>query len=134
MSFQSPLRTQLADSQGTKGAPCGKWPKSVSRPSLPPRSAGTIDIPWIWWIAPIGSVVALIFVFRATVIQWYEKAAIFLKEVRVEMQKVVWPSKQEVYGATFVVLVSIVILTVAIGIEDYLLSLVLKGILKVTTG
>ena len=80
------------------------------------------------------SVVALIFVFRATVIQLYEKAAIFLKEVRVEMQKVVWPSKQEVYGATFVVLVSIVILTVAIGIEDYLLSLVLKGILKVTTG
>jgi len=69
---------------------------------------------------------------RQTLMRWYEKATIFLKEVRVEMQKVVWPSKQEVYGATFVVLVSTVVLTIAIGIEDRLLSSVLDLILSLT--
>jgi preprotein translocase subunit SecE len=73
---------------------------------------------------------AAAYYFRQTLILWYEKAAIFLKEVRVEMQKVVWPSKQDVYGATFVVLVSVVILTIAIGIEDRILSGVLDLILS----
>jgi preprotein translocase subunit SecE len=73
---------------------------------------------------------AAAYYFRQTLILWYEKAAIFLKEVRVEMQKVVWPSKQDVYGATFVVLVSVVILTIAIGIEDRILSSVLDLILS----
>jgi preprotein translocase subunit SecE len=73
---------------------------------------------------------ALAYYFRATFLRTYEKTAVFLKEVRVEMQKVVWPNKQEVYGATFVVLVSVVILTVAIGIEDRLLSEILDLILS----
>jgi preprotein translocase subunit SecE len=73
---------------------------------------------------------ALAYYFRSTLLRMYEKTAVFLKEVRVEMQKVVWPNKQEVYGATFVVLVSVVILTVAIGIEDRLLSEILDLILS----
>ncbi|KPL12940.1 hypothetical protein AMJ85_00805 [candidate division BRC1 bacterium SM23_51] len=65
-----------------------------------------------------------------TLQKWYNKAQVFLREVRVEMQKVVWPSKQDVYGATFVVLVSVVILTIAIGIEDRILSGILGLILS----
>lgn len=82
-------------------------------------------------VAIIGSVV---YVFRAGLAQMYSKMAKFLGEVRVEMQKVVWPSKQEVYGATFVVLVSVVILTVAIGVEDYMLSKILDLILRLAPG
>jgi len=78
----------------------------------------------------LGGLVGLALAYRATLARWYEKTAVFLREVRVEMQKVVWPSKQEVYGATFVVLISVVILTAAIGLEDLVLSEVLRHVLK----
>ena len=81
----------------------------------------------------VAALVAVAVVYRETLIRWYDKAAAFLKEVRVEMQKVVWPSRQEVYGATFVVMVSTFALTVAIGIEDFLLSQILDLILRLTT-
>jgi len=80
--------------------------------------------------AILGAVGALAYHFRLTLLRWKEKIAIFVKEVRVEMQKVVWPSRQEVYGATFVVLVSVFALTVAIWLEDLTLSWVLDLILK----
>jgi preprotein translocase subunit SecE len=82
----------------------------------------------------LGALAALVFTFRATLLRWYEKAAAFLKEVRVEMEKVVWPSKQEVYGATFVVMVSVIAFTIAIGIEDRFLSTVLDLVLKLAAG
>jgi len=81
----------------------------------------------------LGVLGAVAYSFRQNLAVWWEKAAIFLKEVRVEMQKVVWPSRQDVYGSTFVVLVSIFILTIAIGIEDRILSSILDLILALTT-
>jgi preprotein translocase subunit SecE len=89
-------------------------------------------IPMLIPLVFLAALGAAAYYFRQTLMRWYEKATIFLKEVRVEMQKVVWPSKQEVYGATFVVLVSTVVLTIAIGIEDRLLSSVLDLILSLT--
>lgn len=53
----------------------------------------------------------------------------FLREVRVEMQKVSWPSKNEIYGSTLVVLTAIIALTVVITVWDQVLSLVLQLIL-----
>ena len=82
----------------------------------------------------LGALVGIAAYYRAKLVQWYEKTAIFIKEVRVEMQKVVWPGKQEVYGATFVVLVSVVILTVAIGLEDRILSEILKLVMALASG
>jgi len=89
-----------------------------------------------FWLALIflAAVLAAAVYYRKTLLQWYEKTAIFLKEVRVEMSKVVWPSKQEVYGATFVVMVSVIVLTIAIGIEDRILSEILDKILSLTSG
>ena len=81
----------------------------------------------------LGALAGLIYYSRKSLGEWYEKAVIFLKEVRVEMQKVVWPGKQDVYGATFVVMVSVIILTIAIAIEDRLLSAILDTILRLTT-
>lgn len=75
----------------------------------------------------------LIYYARETLLKLYAKAVVFLREVRVEMQKVVWPSKQDVYGATFVVLVSVVVLTIAIGIEDRILTGILKLILSLVS-
>ena len=82
-----------------------------------------------FFLVILGILVAVGVVYRERVARWAEKASVFLREVRVEMQKVVWPSKEDVKGATFVVLVSVAILTVAIGLEDKILSEILKIIL-----
>jgi preprotein translocase subunit SecE len=78
------------------------------------------------YLAIVCGIALVLYHYREKVFRAYEKMAVFLREVKVEMQKVVWPSKQDVYGATFVVLVSVVILTIAIGIEDRILTAILN--------
>jgi preprotein translocase subunit SecE len=50
------------------------------------------------------------------------KVANFINEVKLEMSKVAWPTKDELIGSTIVVLVSLAILSVFIGICDLILS------------
>jgi preprotein translocase subunit SecE len=54
----------------------------------------------------------------------------FLKEVRLEMKRVTWPNKKEVSGATWVVIVTVVIIALFIGIVDQVLMRFLGLILK----
>lgn len=54
----------------------------------------------------------------------------FFKDVRLEMSKVSWSTKDELISSTVVVLVSLMILTVFIGICDLLLSRIVNIILK----
>jgi len=54
----------------------------------------------------------------------------FLKEVRVELSKVSWSTKQELIEATWVVIVITSILALFIGIVDIILSKILSMILK----
>jgi preprotein translocase subunit SecE len=51
----------------------------------------------------------------------------FLKEVRQELKKVAWPSRQELWAYTVVVLVSVVVLTAFVFGLDYVFS---KGVLR----
>jgi preprotein translocase subunit SecE len=60
----------------------------------------------------------------------WEATKKFLREVRVEMQKVTWPSKNDVYGSTIVVMVAVVALTLVISIWDWALSQVMQLIMK----
>jgi preprotein translocase subunit SecE len=46
----------------------------------------------------------------------------FLNEVKLEMGKVSWSTREELMGSTVVVLVSLAILSIFIGICDLLLS------------
>ena len=50
------------------------------------------------------------------------KATRFVKEVKVEMSKVSWPTKNELIGSTIIVLVSLALLSAFIGVCDILLS------------
>jgi len=52
----------------------------------------------------------------------------FLKEVRAELKKVTWPSKNELIGSTIVTVVVTVIISVFIGIVDRLLTLASRNI------
>ncbi|MCM8781422.1 MAG: preprotein translocase subunit SecE [Candidatus Omnitrophica bacterium] len=56
----------------------------------------------------------------------FKKAIIFLKEVRSELGKVSWSTRQEVLGATFVVIVITSIIALFIFIVDIVLSRILN--------
>ena len=50
------------------------------------------------------------------------KVTQFLREVRVELGKVTWPSRDELIGSTVIVIVLSVIMSIYIGFLDFLLS------------
>lgn len=52
-----------------------------------------------------------------------------MKEVRFELSKVTWPTKQELIGSTIVVIVLSLILSIFIGIVDYGLATLAKTLL-----
>ena len=54
----------------------------------------------------------------------------FLSEVRAEMQKVTWSTRQELIGSTGVVLMTMLILSTFIGVSDFILSHALSIILR----
>lgn len=47
-----------------------------------------------------------------------DKIKEFFKEVKVEVKKVVFPSKDELIGSTWVVIITVIIISVFLGIVD----------------
>jgi preprotein translocase subunit SecE len=58
----------------------------------------------------------------------FEKVTQFLKEVRAELGKTTWPTKQELVGSTIVVIVVCSIVAVFIGIVDRILTFAVRAI------
>jgi len=58
------------------------------------------------------------------------RTIIFLQEVWSELKKVHWPSRQETYAATAVVLVVVSIVAIFLGTVDFALSQVIQVILR----
>jgi preprotein translocase subunit SecE len=54
----------------------------------------------------------------------------FFSEVRGEMQKVTWPTREEIMGSTAVVLMTMLILSTFIGVSDFILAQALSVILR----
>ncbi len=54
----------------------------------------------------------------------------FLRDVKGELKKVAWPNKDELISYSSVVIVSILCVTVFIGVIDFLFSLLLRTILE----
>ncbi|VEN74816.1 putative Protein translocase subunit SecE [Candidatus Desulfarcum epimagneticum] len=59
----------------------------------------------------------------------FEKAFQFLREARVELKKVVWPSRKQTMNSTLVVVIFAVICSFFLGFVDICLSFLLKLIL-----
>jgi len=53
----------------------------------------------------------------------------FFKDIKIEMSKVSWPSKDELIGSTIVVIVSLTILSAFIGVCDVILSKIVNIIM-----
>jgi preprotein translocase subunit SecE len=54
----------------------------------------------------------------------------FFKEVQIEMKKVTWPTRGELYGSTAVVIACTILLSVAMGLFDGLLGRVTEFLLN----
>lgn len=57
--------------------------------------------------------------------RWYKRFLNFLKEVRVEIRKVTWPSKNEVYSTTIIVILA----TFFFGFYLYFMDVILSWLL-----
>ena len=60
---------------------------------------------------------------------WAQRSKQFYLDVRSEMRKVSWPSRQEVVGTTVVVIVAVFFFGLYLGLVDYLLAVGLDRVL-----
>ena len=54
---------------------------------------------------------------------WTTQGREFLKEVRLEFTKVSWPTRNELRDSTIVVIVAVLLVSVFVGVVDYVLQL-----------
>ena len=54
----------------------------------------------------------------------------FLREVRVELRKVTWPSRKQTIGSTVVVIVLVLIISAFLGVVDFGLSSLVQVVLQ----
>jgi preprotein translocase subunit SecE len=58
-----------------------------------------------------------------------QKIISFFKEVRTELTKVTWPTRNEIVGSTMVTIIVSIILSVFVGIVDFALNQGIKVIM-----
>ena len=59
-------------------------------------------------------------------IRWYKRFLPFMREVKAEVKKVTWPSRNEVYSTTIVVIVA----TIFFGFYLYFMDLIFSYVVK----
>ncbi|HUO77674.1 MAG TPA: preprotein translocase subunit SecE [Thermodesulfovibrionales bacterium] len=59
-----------------------------------------------------------------------EKIKEFFREVKIEIKKVVYPSREELMGSTWVVIFTAIVISVFLGIVDLGLSKIVKAALR----
>ena len=60
----------------------------------------------------------------------WSQAGAFLKDVRVEMTKVTWPTWEELKGQTIVVIVAVLLIAAFIGSVDLVLSNLIEMLVR----
>jgi preprotein translocase subunit SecE len=61
---------------------------------------------------------------------WIQNAKKFYADVRIEMKKVTWPSRQEVVGTTVIVIIAVFILGIYLAVVDELSFRALAWIMR----
>jgi len=59
-------------------------------------------------------------------VRWYKRFSNFLKEVKAEIKKVTWPSRNEVYSTTIVVILA----TFFFGFYLYFMDVIFSWVIK----
>lgn len=58
-----------------------------------------------------------------------EKIRKFLSEIKAEMRKVTWPTREELKESTKLVIIATFVVTVFVGLIDQILSLIIRRLL-----
>jgi preprotein translocase subunit SecE len=53
----------------------------------------------------------------------------YIRDVLLELRKVTWPTREELYGATFTVIIFAVICSVFVGVVDFALGYIVRLVL-----
>jgi preprotein translocase subunit SecE len=64
------------------------------------------------------------------IVELFNALKTFLGEVKAELKKCTWPTRQELFGSTMVVVISVLILGVFVGLSDTLLMGLLRAVLR----
>ena len=59
-----------------------------------------------------------------------ERSRTFVDEVVTETKKITWPSREDLLESTRVVIVTVIILSIILGITDWMLGMAMKFILR----
>ena len=59
-----------------------------------------------------------------------EKALQFLREVKIELKKVTWPSRKQTMGSTLVVIILVIIISLFLGVVDISFSSLIRLVFK----
>ncbi len=60
---------------------------------------------------------------------WIQKSIQFLREVRIELKKVTWPTRKQTIGSTVVVLVLVMLIALYLGLVDMGLTSLVRAVL-----
>jgi preprotein translocase subunit SecE len=63
-------------------------------------------------------------------VKWTEDAREFFGDVQVEFKKVTWPTQQQTIAGTVSVVVIVSVITVVLGVFDWMLSVVMSQVLS----
>jgi preprotein translocase subunit SecE len=61
---------------------------------------------------------------------WWGQSMQFLREVKVELKKVAWPSRKQTVGSTVVVIILVFIISAFLGVVDMVLSKLVQLVLQ----
>lgn len=61
---------------------------------------------------------------------YYQRALQFLREVKIELKKVTWPSRKQTVGSTVVVIILVMIISLFLGVVDIGLSSLVRVVLQ----
>jgi preprotein translocase subunit SecE len=61
--------------------------------------------------------------------KYVDQAAQFLRDVKVELKKVAWPSRKQTIGSTVVVIILVMIISMFLGIVDIGLSGLIRAVI-----
>jgi preprotein translocase subunit SecE len=59
-----------------------------------------------------------------------QKSVQFLREVKIELKKVTWPTRKQTLGSTVVVIILVMIISLFLGLVDVSLSKLMQAILQ----
>jgi len=111
-----------------ENAPAGSESETVSVSLASQTTAGTVKENQ-QKIAPVKKATAGSATLKINN-KYVDQALQFLREVKVELKKVAWPSRKQAMGSTIVVIMLVMLVSLFLGIVDLGLSSLIKAVLS----